>query len=149
MEDPIMAKTVKDLLESKSKEVWTIGPGDLVYDAIVKMATKQIGALVVTEGNKVAGIITERDYARKVILQNKSSKSTSVRSIMTERVIYVRPDQTIEECMALMTEKHIRHLPVLDEDKLVGIISIGDVVKVVISEKEFLIDQLTSYISGP
>lgn len=144
-----MAKTVKDLLESKSKEVWTIGPGDLVYDAIVKMATKQIGALVVTEGNKVAGIITERDYARKVILQNKSSKSTSVRSIMTERVIYVRPDQTIEECMALMTEKHIRHLPVLDEDKLVGIISIGDVVKVVISEKEFLIDQLTSYISGP
>ena len=144
-----MAKTVKDLLETKSKEVWTIGPGDLVYDAIVKMATKQIGALVVTEGNKVAGIITERDYARKVILQNKSSKSTTVRSIMTERVIYVRPDQIIEECMALMTEKHIRHLPVLDEEKLVGIISIGDVVKVVISEKEFLIDQLTKYISGP
>ena len=144
-----MAKTVKDLLETKSKEVWTIGPGDLVYDAIVKMATKQIGALVVTEGNKVAGIITERDYARKVILQNKSSKSTTVRSIMTERVIYVRPDQTIEECMALMTEKHIRHLPVLDEEKLIGMISIGDVVKVVISEKEFLIDQLTRYISGP
>jgi len=149
MEDTVVAKTVKDLLETKSKEVWTIGPGDLVYDAIVKMATKQIGALVVTEGNKVAGIITERDYARKVILQNKSSKSTTVRSIMTERVIYVRPDQTIEECMALMTEKHIRHLPVLDEEKLIGMISIGDVVKVVISEKEFLIDQLTRYISGP
>jgi len=149
MEDPIMAKTVKDLLETKSKEVCTIGPGDLVYDAIVKMATKQIGALVVTEGNKVAGIITERDYARKVIIRNKSSKSTTVRSIMTERVIYVQPDQTIEECMALMTEKRIRHLPVLDKEKLIGMISIGDVVKVVISEKEFLIDQLTSYISGP
>ena len=144
-----MAKAVKDLLETKNREVWTIGPGDLVYDAIVKMAAKQIGALAVVEGGRVVGIITERDYARKVIIQNKSSKSTTVRSIMTERVIYVRPDQKIEECMALMTEKRIRHLPVLDEDKLVGMISIGDVVKVVISEKEFLIDQLTSYISGP
>lgn len=149
MEDPIMAKTVKDLLETKSNEVWTIGPGDLVYDAIVTMAAKQIGALAVVEGNKVVGIITERDYARKVIIQDKSSKSTTVRSIMTEKVIYIRPDQTVEECMALMTEKRIRHLPVLDDDKLVGMISIGDVVKAVISEKEFLIDQLTKYISGP
>ena len=143
-----MAKTVKNLLESKSKEVWTIGPGDLVYDAIVMMAAKQIGALAVVEGGRVVGIITERDYARKVIIQNKSSKSTGVREIMTEQVIYVQPNQKIEECMALMTEKRIRHLPVIGGDKLVGIISIGDVVKEIISEKEFLIDQLTRYISG-
>ncbi len=143
-----MADVVKDLLEIKSKEVWTIEPGASVYDAIAKMADKQIGALVITEGNKVVGIITERDYARKVILQDKSSKSTAVREIMTERVIYVQPNQTIEECMALMTEKRIRHLPVLDGDKLIGMVSIGDVVRGLISEKEFIIDQLTRYISG-
>lgn len=143
-----MADVVKDLLEIKNKEVWTIEPGASVYDAIAKMANKQIGALVVTEGNKVVGIITERDYARKVILLGKSSKSTSVRETMTGRVIYVRPNQKIEECMALMTEKRIRHLPVLDGDRLVGMISIGDVVRAMISEKEFLIDQLTKYISG-
>ena len=143
-----MADVVKDLLEIKNKEVWTIEPGASVYNAIAKMADKQIGALVITEGNKVVGIITERDYARKVILQDKSSKNTAVREIMTERVIYVQPNQKIEECMALMTEKRIRHLPVLDGDRLVGMISIGDVVRAVISEKEFLIDQLTRYISG-
>ena len=143
-----MADVVKDLLKIKNRGVLTIEPGASVYDAIVKMADKQIGALVVTEGNKVVGIITERDYARKVILQGKSSKSTSVREIMTGRVIYVQPNQKIEECMVLMTEKRIRHLPVLDGDMLVGMISIGDVVRAVISEKEFLIDQLTRYISG-
>jgi IMP dehydrogenase len=148
MEGTIMADVVKDLLEIKNKEVWTIEPGASVYNAIAKMADKQIGALVITEGNKVVGIITERDYARKVILQDKSSKNTAVREIMTERVIYVQPNQKIEECMALMTEKRIRHLPVLDGDRLVGMISIGDVVRAVISEKEFLIDQLTRYISG-
>ncbi|MCK5422977.1 MAG: CBS domain-containing protein [Deltaproteobacteria bacterium] len=143
-----MADVVKDLLKIKNRGVLTIEPGASVYDAITKMADKQIGALVVTEGNKVVGIITERDYARKVILQGKSSKSTSVREIMTGRVIYVQPNQKIEECMVLMTEKRIRHLPVLDGDMLVGMISIGDVVRAVISEKEFLIDQLTRYISG-
>ncbi|MCK5010563.1 MAG: CBS domain-containing protein [Deltaproteobacteria bacterium] len=143
-----MADVVKDLLKIKNRGVLTIEPGASVYDAIAKMADKQIGALVVTEGNKVVGIITERDYARKVILQGKSSKSTSVREIMTGRVIYVQPNQKIEECMVLMTEKRIRHLPVLDGDMLVGMISIGDVVRAVISEKEFLIDQLTRYISG-
>ena len=143
-----MADVVKDLLEIKSKEVWTIEPGASVYDAIAKMADKQIGALVITEGNKVVGIITERDYARKVILQDKSSKNTAVREIMTERVIYVQPNQKIEECMALMTQKRIRHLPVLDGDKLIGMVSIGDVVRGLISEKEFIIDQLTRYISG-
>ena len=140
-----MSDIVKDMI--KHKKVWTIEPEASVYDAISKMSDKQIGALIVTEDNKVIGIITERDYARKVILQDKSSKNTLVREIMTKRVIYVKPDQKLEECMALMTNSHIRHLPVLDGDRLVGMISIGDVVKAVISEKEFLIDQLTRYIS--
>jgi len=143
-----MAEVIKDLLKIKNKEVWTIEPGASVYDAITEMADREIGALVVTEESRVVGIITERDYARKVIIQDKSSKNTPVRDIMTEKVIYVQPDQKIDECMALMTEKRIRHLPVLNGGKLVGMISIGDVVKAVISEKEFLIDQLTSYISG-
>ena len=143
-----MAKVVKNLLEAKNKEVCTIAPGASVYDAIAKMSEKQIGALVVTEEDRVIGIITERDYARKVILQDRTSKSTPVRDIMTKRVIYVQPEQKIEECMALMSEKRIRHLPVLSGEKLIGIISIGDVVKEVISEKEFLIEQLTQYISG-
>jgi CBS domain-containing protein len=148
MEETIMAEVIKDLLKIKNKNIWTIEPGATVYDAISEMANKQIGALVVSEDKKVIGIITERDYARKVILQDKSSKDTLVREIMTERVIYVKPDQKIEDCMALMTKKHIRHLPVLDGDRLVGMISIGDVVKTLISEKEFLIDQLTRYISS-
>jgi len=143
-----MAEAIKDLLKIKNKYIWTIEPGATVYDAISEMANKQIGALVVSEDKKVIGIITERDYARKVILQDKSSKDTLVREIMTERVIYMKPDQKIEDCMALMTKKHIRHLPVLDGDRLVGMISIGDVVKTLISEKEFLIDQLTRYISS-
>ena len=140
-----MSDIVKEMI--KHKRVWTIEPEASVYDAISEMSDKQIGALIVTEDNKVIGIITERDYARKVILQDKSSKNTLVREIMTKRVIYVKPDQKLEECMALMTKRHIRHLPVLDGDKLVGMISIGDVVKAVISKKEFLIDQLTRYIS--
>ena len=140
-----MSDIVKEMI--KHKRVWTIEPEASVYDAISEMSDKQIGALIVTEDNKVIGIITERDYARKVILQDKSSKNTLVREIMTKRVIYVKPDQKLEECMALMTKRHIRHLPVLDGDKLVGMISIGDVVKAVISKKEFLIDQLTKYIS--
>ena len=143
-----MAQFVKDLLTTKNKNVFTIEPGAFVYDAIAKMADKQIGVLIVTEKDKVVGIITERDYARKVILEGRSSKTTSVRDIMTRRVIYVVPDQKIEECMVIMTEKCIRHLPVLDGDKLVGMISIRDVVKMMISEKEFIIDQLTKYISG-
>ena len=143
-----MAEVIKDLLKIKNKNIWTIEPGATVYDAILEMANKQIGALVVSEDKKVIGIITERDYARKVILKDKSSKDTLVREIMTERVIYVKPDQKIEDCMALMTKKHIRHLPVLDGDRLVGMISIGDVVKTLISKKEFLIDQLTRYISS-
>ena len=143
-----MARTVKELLAAKISDVLTIGPEASVYDAIAEMAGKQVGALVVTEEETVVGILTERDYARKVVLENRSSRSTRVREIMTDRVIYVRPEQPIEECMALMTEKRVRHLPVLDGDCLLGMISIGDVVKDVISEKEFIIDQLTRYISG-
>ena len=143
-----MAEFVKDLIEIKKKGVWAIGPTASVYDAISRMADKQIGALLVTVESKVIGIITERDYARKVVLQGKSSKSTTVIEIMTERVIFVHPEQRIIECMALMTENRIRHLPVLDRGKLIGMVSIGDVVKAVISEKDLLIDQLTNYISG-
>ena len=143
-----MVDLVKDLFTIKYQTVWTIESGASVYDAIALMADKEIGALVVYEKNKVVGIITERDYARKVILQGRSSKETSVGEIMTKRVIYVNPDQTIEECMALMVEKRVRHLPVLDGKSLCGIVSIGDVVKALISEKDFIIDQLTNYISG-
>ena len=143
-----MAQTVKELLEAKTNPVWTIAPAASVYDAVATMADRRIGALVVIEGDKVCGIITERDYARKIILRNKSSKATPVREIMTDRVIFVQPEQPIEECMALMTEKRIRHLPVLNEDKLVGVISIGDLVKELISDRDFIIEQLTRYISG-
>ena len=143
-----MAQTVKELLEAKTNQVWTIAPEASVYDAVATMADRRIGALLVIEGDKVCGIITERDYARKIILRNKSSKATPVREIMTDRVIFVRPEQPIEECMALITEKRIRHLPVLNEDKLVGMISIGDLVKELISDRDFIIEQLTRYISG-
>jgi CBS domain-containing protein len=143
-----MGKFVKDLIEVKNKGVWVVEPTASVYDAIAQMADKQIGALLVTENSKVIGIITERDYARKVVLRGKSSKNTSVSKIMTERVIFVQPEQPIEECMALMTENRIRHLPVLENGKLIGMVSIGDIVKAVISEKDLLIDQLSNYISG-
>ena len=144
-----MTDLVKDLLTIKQEKVWTIEPESSVYDAISLMAKKEIGALVVSGGRRVVGIITERDYARKIVLQGKSSKETPVSEIMTEQVIYVTPEQTIEECMVLMTEKHIRHLAVLDGSILGGIVSIGDVVRVLISEKDFVIDQLTKYITGP
>ena len=143
-----MAAIVKDIIETKKKGVWTIEPTASVYDAISQMADKQIGALLVTENSSVIGIITERDYSRKVILQGRSSKNTLVSEIMTKQVIFIHPAQPMEECMALMTEEHIRHLPVLDRNRLIGMVSIGDVVKALISEKDFVIDQLTHYISG-
>jgi CBS domain-containing protein len=141
-------KTVSQLLQMKGNEVWSIGPDALVIEALKLMAEKGIGALVVLEAGQVVGILSERDYARKVSLQGKSSKTTPVRQIMTEKVVYVRPDQTVEDCMALMTNKRIRHLPVLDGNQLAGVISIGDVVKAVISEQEFIIAQLENYITG-
>ena len=140
--------TIRQLLDQKGREVYTIGPEESVFEAIRQMAERGIGALVVTEGEKPVGIVTERDYARKVILKGRSSKETPVRAIMTEEVIYIRPEQTIEEAMAIMTEKKIRHLPVLENGKLSGMISIGDVVKAIIENQRFVIDQLTNYIHG-
>jgi CBS domain-containing protein len=141
-------KTVKHLLQDKKQGTWSITPDSLVYDALKLMAEKGVGALLVLESGKLVGIISERDYARKVILQGKSSLDTPVKEIMTENVIWVRPEQTIEECMALMTDKRIRHLPVLVNDEVIGVVSIGDVVKAEIAEKDFLIKQLHNYITG-
>jgi CBS domain-containing protein len=140
--------TVRDILKAKGTQVWTIGPDEKVFEALLLMADKEIGALVVMEKDKVVGVVSERDYARKVILKGKSSQDTPIREIMTSKVCYVTQDREVEECMALMTDKTIRHLPVLEHEKLVGIVSIGDVVKSMISEREFIIGQLESYITG-
>ena len=139
--------TVKDILRSKTHDIISITPDTTVYDALVIMAEKNIGALVVLNGETLAGIMSERDYARKVILLGKSSREMRVGEIMTSNVISVRPDQSVQECMAHMTDKHIRHLPVLEGDRLVGIISIGDVVKTIISDQESTIKLLEEYIS--
>jgi CBS domain-containing protein len=142
-------KTAADLLKSKPHHtVHTVAPTSSVFDAVTLMADKDIGALLVMEGANVAGMITERDYARKIALMSRSSKETMVSEIMTSAVLYVSPDQTSDECMALMTENRVRHLPVMDGGKLVGIISIGDLVKGVISEQQFIIQQLEHYITG-
>ena len=142
-------KTAAQILGSKPDQtIHTITPSASVYDAVKLMAEKNVGALLVREGERIAGIITERDYARKIILMGRASKDTPVRDIMTSEVMYVRPDQTSEECMALMTENRIRHLPVIDGGKLIGLISIGDLVKDIISEQRFIIDQLEHYIRG-
>jgi CBS domain-containing protein len=141
--------SVASILKSKPVQtVHTIAPNASVFDAVKLMAEKSIGALIVTEGDRVVGIITERDYARKIVLMSRSSKETPVRDIMTSAVMYVRPDQTSEDCMVLMTEKRLRHLPVMEGERLVGLISIGDLVKDIISEQRFIIDQLQHYIRG-
>jgi CBS domain-containing protein len=142
--------SVAQLLKTKQNNtgVFTIGADDSVYEAIKLMAQKGIGALVVTDGDSIAGIITERDYARKVVLMDRSSKATPVRDIMSKAVRFVRPDQTTEECMALMTERRMRHLPVIDNGRLVGMVSIGDLVKNIIAEQQFTIQQLEFYIHG-
>ena len=142
-------ETAANILKSKPDQtVHTITPTASVFDAVKLMAEKNIGALLVMEGEKVVGIITERDYARKVVLMARSSKETPVRDVMTSSVMYVRPDQTSEECMVLMTENRLRHLPVMNGDKLIGLISIGDLVKDIISEQKFIIQQLEHYITG-
>jgi CBS domain-containing protein len=141
-------KTIKDVLRDKGRAVWTIEVDASVLDALKLMADKEIGALVVTEGGRIAGVISERDYARKVVLQGKNSKDTPVHEIMTPKVLYVKPQQTVEECMVLMTEKHVRHMPVLDGEQMIGLVSIGDIVKSVISEQQFLISHLENYIRG-
>ena len=142
-------KTVKELLRNKGYQVYSIGPDATVYEALTLMAEKDVGALLVLDSaGQLVGVLSERDYARKIVLKGKTSRETPVREIMTEKVVWVRPDQTIEECMALMTNKHIRHLPVMEEGRLLGVISIGDVVKDIISEQEFVIAQLENYITG-
>jgi CBS domain-containing protein len=143
-----MKTTVEEILKQKGHDVWTISPKATVMDALKLMAEKQIGALVVTHDDQVVGIISERDYARKVILRGKSSVNTHVKEIMTDKVYYVGPKSTAEECLILTTQQSIRHLPVLENGKLVGLISIGDVVKSVIGEQETEIRQLSEYISG-
>ncbi len=141
-------KSIHEILESKDRNVYHIGPSIRLYNALELMAEKDIGALIVSEDDVIVGILSERDYARKVILQGKSSKEMTVDEIMSEDVIYITPDHTVEECMVLMTNKRVRHLPVMENNKLIGILSIGDVVKAIIDEKEFVIEQLVHYIKG-
>ena len=140
-------KTVEQILDGKGSDVWSITPDASVLEAIKLMAEKEVGALLVMTGEKPVGIVSERDYARKVILKGRSQE-TSIQDIMTTHVVYVSPDQSIEECMALMTEKHIRHLPVMDGERLRGMLSIGDLVKAVIAEQKLVIKELERYISG-
>jgi CBS domain-containing protein len=145
----IFMKTASDLLKSKLHQtVFTIAPTSPVFEALQLMADKNIGAVLVMEGTKVVGIVSERDCARKVTLMSRSSSDTQVREIMTADVMYVRPEQTTEECMALMTENRLRHLPIMNGDQLLGLVSIGDLVKDIISEQKFIIAQLEHYISG-
>ncbi len=140
--------TVNELLAAKSShEVCTIGPDATVFDAICVFADRNLGALIVTENERLVGLVTERDYARKIILKGRSSKDTRVRDIMSTKVLFVAPDTGVEECMALMTELYIRHLPVIEGDRLVGIVSIGDVVKAALGERTFLVNELVRYIT--
>ena len=142
-------KTLKQLLAGKDRVLAVVAPGDTVFHALTVMANNEVGALLVLEEEHLVGIFSERDYARKIILHGKTSKETLVREIMSERVAYVTPSSTVDECMALMTDKHFRHLPVLDDaGKVLGIVSIGDMVKETISDQRFLIAQLEHYISG-
>lgn len=141
-------KTIKDLLREKGPDVWCVSPEASVYGALELMADKNLGALLVKENDRVIGLISERDYARKLILQGRSSRDTAVRDVMTTRVAFADPSQTIEECMAVMTDKHFRHLPVMEDGELLGVLSIGDLVKAVIAEQRFMIEQLEQYISG-
>lgn len=142
-------KTLKQLLAGKDRPLAVIAPTDTVFHALTVMAKNGVGALLVLDGEQLVGIFSERDYARKIILQGKTSKETLVREIMSDRVAYVTPSSTIDECMALMTDKHFRHLPVLgDGGEVLGIVSIGDMVKETISSQKFLIDQLERYIAG-
>ena len=140
-------KQVRDLLAYKGGQIWSVSPNATVFETLQLMAEHEIGAVLVMEGTKTVGIISERDYARQVILKGKASRDTPVREVMTARVVYVRPEQTVDDCMALMTDKRIRHLPVVEDGAVIGVLSIGDVVKAMISEKEFLIEQLENYIS--
>jgi len=143
-----MITTVRDMLSAKGRTVWCVAPETPVIEALRLMADKNVGAVLVCRGDTLVGILSERDYARKVVLRGKTSKETPVGDIMTSRVASVGPNQTTDDCMALMTAKHVRHLPVLEGGDLVGVISIGDVVKAVIADLQFSVEQLESYING-
>lgn len=145
MEIPTAAKT---LLEHKGREVWTIAPDITVFEAIKMMADKNVGALPVMDGTKLVGMISERDYMSKVVLKGKSSKETPVKDIMTCKVVTVGPDHNVSKCMEIVTEHHIRHLPVMDGDELLGIVSIGDLVRWIIATQKMTIEQLEAYIAG-
>jgi CBS domain-containing protein len=141
-------RSVKDILQEKGTQVYSISPDAKVYEALQMMADKNVGALMVMEGDTAAGLISERDYARKIVLKGKFSKDVPVREIMTADMVCIGPDADVEECMELMTDKRVRHLPVFKNDQLIGIISIGDIVKAIIEHKEEIIEQLENYIKG-
>src|SRR5882762_10883571 len=143
-----LVDTVRLILKRKGQNIWHISPEACVYDAIEIMADKYVGALLVVAEDKLVGVVSERDYARKVILQGKSSKQTQVKEIMTSPAIFVTPEQTVQDCMRIMTDKHIRHLPVVEDGAILGVVSIGDLVKWVISAQEQTISQLHSYITN-
>jgi CBS domain-containing protein len=140
--------TIGQLLESKGKDIWTIAPNATVFEALRIMAKRNVGALLVIDKDNLVGIFSERDYARKVILEGKSSKDTAVGELMTKDVYYIDPKNTLQESMAVMTARHIRHMPVFDRDQLVGMVTLGDVVKQIIADQEFTIRELEKYISG-
>jgi CBS domain-containing protein len=140
--------TVRDVLDRKGRQVYSVNPEDSVYRALEIMSDHRIGALMVVDSGRLVGVVSERDYARKIALKGKSSRDTNVGEIMTRNVYCIRPGARIEDCMALMTEKSVRHLPVMEEDGLDGVISIGDVVKATITHQEFIIEQLEHFISG-
>jgi len=143
-----MMKTVLEILARKGNDIHSVTPETTIYDALKLMSEKNIGAVLVVTDNQLEGIFSERDYARKVVLKGKASRDTRVGEAMTSKVAFVRPTQTIEQCMALMTDKRIRHLPVLEGTELVGVVSIGDIVQARISEQQYLIEQLENYITG-
>ena len=144
----IQAGHIREILHTKGNAVWTISPEATVFEAIQMMADKNVGALLVTAEGKLIGIISERDYSRKVILKGRSSKETPVREILSGRVIFVTPDHTVEECMRLMTEHRVRHLPVLEGEQIAGVVSIGDLVNWIIGAQNSAIHQLETYITG-
>jgi CBS domain-containing protein len=140
-------RIVKEILDTKGRDVWSVAPTHTVFEAVQLLSDKGVGALLVMDEQGLVGIVTERDYARKVILEGRSSRTTPVGDVMTTSVLCVDPDKTVEECMALMTEKRTRHLPVLEAEQVVGIVSIGDLVKAIIAEQQFMIEQLQHYIT--
>lgn len=141
-------QSIRQLLDNKGHQVWSVNAETTVYDALRLMAEKGIGALLVLQGGSIVGIVSERDYARKVVLEGRSSLTTPVADIMSTSVLHALPEQSVEDAMALMTDKRIRHLPVMDQGRIMGIISIGDLVKTIIAEQEFVIGQLENYIAG-